>query len=507
MLVASKRGSFLHWLTETASAVQREQLRSFLGSFRTFLLERERSPSKARFGRLLSQLTTTDEDQDAVAEATRKASIALYARIPGVRVSPWESLRTLHRERQLMAKIKACATKDEDGHKNNFFFKAQLLLEEIGKTVNCEVVMLVPVPGTESRLLADCVATRGVSPACLAANKERNASKAHPDWSLDRSTPGGLCVESGKVVVVDNLLFDDRFDFKYHRSLKFNSTSSICVPIYAGYGQQEDIGELHPNCYDRLDSLRQRFEKESLELQAKTSAITRQLKAAGRSIVGDAKAVVKKSSEPLDRHLGEASSFVPHPQVVAVLKCINKRVRGAPAQSRVAATCMRHAHECSLWSQHMLPKRVNSQAPHSCWHSCTTRGMPPTPWPPHLLPQPQLNGTLRTGYAFTHDDIFLAKYNANKFRNAWERLKEEMGASAALQQFHSESAKKAASESRYRRASLDPAGVAAIMPSDVENPPVIQTPQATWLVNEEARVAQGETIKVHAEYCRDSGTT
>ena len=314
---ASMRGGLLHWLCEKASQTEREKLGTFLSSLHQMLLERQQQPRKALLGRVLTKLTQTDERQEAIAEAVSQAAIALHMHPHQSRVSRWESLRKVHYAHQLMAKIRQCGIHFEEWGEQGLVPKARRLLKQIAEAVHCETLMLIPVSSIDAHLgevSSNCVATDGSTPASRAADKARNASKEHADWSLAPHTPAGLCLSTGKVVVVENVLFDNRFDKKLHRPLGLDSMSQVCIPIFSGTESYVELEELHSSHYDHVHVLKTKLK----------NTLGRPSKDIANGCMPIALKILEASQAPATYHA------TAHSPVCAVLKCINKKVSDTP---------------------------------------------------------------------------------------------------------------------------------------------------------------------------------
>eukprot|EP00966_Prymnesium_polylepis_P331407 7386960-Prymnesium_polylepis.1 len=239
-----------------------------------------------------------------------------------------------------------------------------------------------------------------------------------------------MCPTQKKVVLVENLNYDDRFDLSVHRPLGFDSLSQICIPIFAKDPKSE-MGRTASNLM--VQESWQNIE----ELQVETRDRLQQALDAGEHILLDAV------------HAGEHRI---HEAANAVRSGVNRLVPTASESScprttaggrneggtnrrphREASTLEDHVERLARVEANFSDRKVLAVL--KCINKRTYRSN-------------------RTGFAFNADDVYRAKDGGLRLRLLSEELLREQQASNVLAHFGTEAATKAAHQVGTRRMSL-----------------------------------------------------
>ena len=211
----AQTGQLLRWLSEEASDSQRLLLAAFFETVRKRRLELY--DNMGRFDKMYNVW------YHRCLGWYLGGSLRHSMFVPTIRAESrgWVFLRHLYRTDRLSSALREALTAR--------VATAELreMMKRLAAHLVCEAVVMVPCNSASIRLPTLVADGPEVNPR---VNLNRRASIDHPDWSLTKTSPGGLAVTNRGAVVVDDNLSDSRFT---PDAMSEDTISQLCVPIFA----------------------------------------------------------------------------------------------------------------------------------------------------------------------------------------------------------------------------------------------------------------------------------
>jgi len=112
-------------------------------------------------------------------------------------------------------------------------------LGELRNSIKCESLLLIPAPHGYHEALYDLIPRRVAIDDMLVSDQAiaewQDHIKAKTDWACSTKSPEGVCLATGKPVIIRLLL-----DSEFHKVGDSSWLSQICVPVIADYEEDAD---------------------------------------------------------------------------------------------------------------------------------------------------------------------------------------------------------------------------------------------------------------------------